>query len=200
MYELPSSLRDLRVFHLIVSQEEYQRYLNIRRLRCRPLSKIGIQTLESHAPHVRRKFLQNTQMQKYEQVRSSKSSTLLKDSTLQSLPFHFRSHQSRKQTLFSEEKFLVKFVRQITQTVILTSKDWHCIMLQAISSLKQKCIFLFPLKEKNAPVRTLLCTNFSTRLVSHIQIMLKSVLWDTASCTNNKIIPEDIALLKGIYG
>ncbi len=200
MYELPSSLRDLRVFHLIVSQEEYQRYLRYQALYDGDLFQ---KSAFKHWNHMPLTFAENFSEYSDAKIRASKE--LKVKYTLERLHAAIPSISFQKS---SEQKADIIFRGEIPREIRETNRPDGNFNIEGLALhnvtgniiFKAEVYIPLPTEGEECPSSDIALHELLHAFGLPHSNNVESVLWDTASCTNNKIIPEDIALLKGIYG
>lgn len=200
-YEILEEFQNLNAIHLIVSREEYEKYQKYDALQ---QQDAFAKAQPEHWNHMPLKYLTNFSDYKDSTTRESKE--LKVKYALERLHNAVPSISFQRVTTESEAD--ITFIGEIPREIREANRpdgNFNIAGL-ALHNVTGNIIFKgtvyipLPTEGEECPSADIalheLLHTFSLPHSSNVE----SVLWDTSSCTNNKIIAEDIALLKGIYG
>ena len=199
-YTIPKTFRDFQEIRLIVSQEEYEKYKRYFMLSTQDSFS---QSPRKHWNHMPLTYAVN--FSEYD-TRIKASKELKVKYALERL--HNAVPSISFQRVETEELADVIFKGEIPPKIRENTRPdgnfntaglaFHSILGNII--VKGTVYLPLPTEGEECPSSDIALHEVLHTFSLQHSNNVKSVLWDTASCTNNEIISEDISFLKGIYG
>ncbi len=199
-YIIPKSLEESRIINLIISQGEYLNYKSYQELYNNDLFK-NVQI--EHWNHMPLKY--TTNFSDYSDPAIYKSKELKVKYTLERLNNAVPSITFQR---VSEQEADIVFRGEIPRQIREANRpDGNSnIAGLAFHNTTGKIIFRatvyipLPAEGEECPSSDIALHELLHTFGLPHSNNIKSVLWDTTSCTNNEIVQEDVILLKSIYG
>ncbi|MEK6825224.1 MAG: matrixin family metalloprotease [Nanoarchaeota archaeon] len=199
-YRIPETFSELKEIHLIVSEEEYAKYKRYLSLSTQDSFS---QARDEHWNHMPLTYFTN--FSEYNsQIKNSKELKVRYalerlHNAVPTVSFEKAAKEESADIVFKGE--IPPKVRESTRpdgNFNTAGLAFHTLIGNII--VKGTVYLPLPTEGEECPSSDIALHELLHTFGLDHSTNIKSVLWDTASCTNNEIIPKDIAFLKGIYG
>ena len=200
-YALPQELNQSKSIQLLVSQEEYERYKNYIALSQKDSFPNAQHEHWSHMPlKIATNFLDynNEETRRSKELKVEYALERLHNS-VPSISFERTKVEQDADIVFiGEIPAQIRAANQPDGNFNIAGLALHNVTGNII--FKAEVYLPLPVEGEECPSSDIALHELLHAFGLPHSTNIKSVLWDTASCTNNEIISEDIALLKKIYG